>query len=112
MHKNIFSVASFIQLACLLVILSIAPDSFAEIFKCVDETTGKIAFTDHACPDDTPGEYQPTGTTNADTRSASPNRAGSGALRNEKGPTGSQKWVGRAKEVGTQQKPEPDSTAR
>jgi len=39
----------------------------AEIFKCIDESTGKMTFTDTACPDKGTGTYVPVKPTNLDT---------------------------------------------
>jgi len=49
-----------------LLNLSFTPVSVAEIFKCVDEATGKLAFTDQACPNDQSGKHQPVGSRNFD----------------------------------------------
>ena len=35
-----------------------------EVFKCVDKTTGKLTFTDRACPDKGFGDYVPVGPAN------------------------------------------------
>lgn len=56
----------YLHTAILLVSLSFAGNSLAEISKCVDPATGKVSFTDHACPDKTPGYHQPIGSTNID----------------------------------------------
>lgn len=50
----------------LLVLLAFAPVSIAEVFKCVDAVTGKMAFTDHACPNNQPGQHHSVGDTNSD----------------------------------------------
>ncbi len=42
----------------------------AEVFKCVDESTGKTTFTDTACPDKRAGNYIPVRTANGDSGSA------------------------------------------
>jgi hypothetical protein len=49
-----------------LLTLSFTPVSVAEIFKCVDEATGNLAFTDQACPNDQSGNHLPVGSTNFD----------------------------------------------
>ncbi len=49
-----------------LLTLSFTPLSVAEVFKCVDEATGELAFTDQACPNDQSGKHQPIGSTNFD----------------------------------------------
>tara|TARA_R110002049_G_scaffold188251_7_gene356610 strand:- start:3013 stop:3474 length:462 start_codon:yes stop_codon:yes gene_type:complete len=38
----------------------------AQVFKCVDEATGKTTFTDTACPDKGVGNYVPVERTNSD----------------------------------------------
>jgi hypothetical protein len=110
MQNRTFSLSSATQIVSLLAALSMAPDAFAEIFKCVDKATGKVAFTDHACPDDTPGKSQPVGSTNVDTDSGAPNKAGTQTVRKESPSTGRHQWVDRAVGAGNQQKtgaPEP-----
>ncbi len=43
--------------ACALVALLFVPVATqAGVFMCVDPVSGKKTFTDHACPDDGPGE--------------------------------------------------------
>ena len=54
------------------VLLAVSQSSFSEIFKCVDKTTGRTAFTDKACPDDTPGVHQSIGSANIDGGYADP----------------------------------------
>ena len=49
-----------------LCLLLFVPFASAEIYKCVDEVTGKMTFTDTACPDKTAGGYVPVGTANRD----------------------------------------------
>ncbi len=44
--------------------LSLAPVSVAEVYKCFDEATGELAFTDQACPNDQSGNHHPIGTKN------------------------------------------------
>ena len=49
---------NFHKLFCLATFLTLAPHSAAEVFKCVDKSTGKVSFTDQACPNDQQGESQ------------------------------------------------------
>jgi hypothetical protein len=52
----------------LLVVLALgwSGSVSAEVFRCVDEATGSVAFTDKDCPDKTAGEYIPVGKANGD----------------------------------------------
>jgi Domain of unknown function (DUF4124) len=50
----------------LLVLLSICTTASAEVFKCVDKATGKMSFTDKACPNSQPGSHQAVSSTNGD----------------------------------------------
>ena len=102
--------SKFIYTVLLLLLLAVAPDISAEIFKCIDKATGQIAFTDQACPDNTPGNYQPIGSTNIDTDSASLNEAGSKALRDGAKRTSHQTWVSRAKDAESQPTARPAAT--
>jgi hypothetical protein len=104
MQNRTFSLSKLFQILSLLAALPMAPDAFAEIFKCVDKATGKTVFTDHACPDDTPGEAQAIGSTNVDTNSGAPNKAGTPSPREVSPSTGRHQWVDRAAEAGNQQK--------
>ncbi len=53
--------------AVALVGVLICPSSvFAEVFKCIDEATGKMTFTDVACPDKGTGDYVPVKSANGD----------------------------------------------
>lgn len=61
-----YSSMLFFKTAALLGLLSFSVGSPAEVFKCVDKATGKMAFTDKACPDNTTGDYLPVGKTNSD----------------------------------------------
>jgi len=58
--------ASFFKLIGFLAILAIAPDSTGDVFKCVDKSTGKMTFTDHACPNDQLGQTQGVRPANSD----------------------------------------------
>ena len=109
-----FQRSKFAQLAVLMLLPAIALPTSAEIFKCIDKATGQIAFTDQACPDNTPGNYQPIGSTNIDTDSAALNEAGSKALRDGAKRTSHQTWVSRAKDAESQPaaKPAPTTAAR
>lgn len=105
-----FRRSEFAQLAVLLLLPVIALHTSAEIFKCIDKSTGQMAFTDQACPDNTPGNYQPIGSTNIDTDSAALNEAGSKALRDGAKPTSHQAWVSRAKNAESKPVAKPAST--
>jgi len=47
-------------------LITFSPGSLGQVFKCVDEATGKMTFTDTACPDKGTGDYIPVAPTNAD----------------------------------------------
>lgn len=49
-----------------VVLLTITPSARAQIFKCLDGVTGKITFTDVACPDKGTGDYIPVELANGD----------------------------------------------
>ena len=56
----------FVQGYLLIGILLLPFYAAAEVFKCRDEATGKITFTDTACPDKGTGDYVPVGQANSD----------------------------------------------
>lgn len=99
-------VKALIRVVGLLLLLAIAGGSSAGIYKCVDEATGEIAFTDKDCPDKTPGNYHPIGYTNSDSGSASLNEAGTRALRNGVKRTGNQQSLDQSGKTNQQPKPE------
>ena len=92
MLPNYFFYRAFIKLVGMLVLFSISHNSFA-VFKCIDESTGAITFTDQACPDVTQGEYHPIGYTNSDSDSASLNDAGNKAIKDGIAKSNSRKVV-------------------
>ena len=49
-----------------LLLFLMAPFSYGEVFKCVDQQTGKITLTDIACPNKGTGDYVPVQPTNGD----------------------------------------------
>ena len=58
--------SKFAPAAALVGLLAISPSALAEVYKCVDEATGKMTFTDSACPDKGTGDYVPVGPANSD----------------------------------------------
>jgi len=89
----------------MFIFLSISPSSLA-IFKCVDESTGELTFTDQACPNVTQGEYHPIGYTNSDSDSASLNSAGTKALKDGIANSKSRKPVTQVETVGASRQTE------
>ena len=61
-----FPPRQFCHLAGFLVVLTIAPTSLAEVYKCVNEATGRVTFSDKDCPSRTAGESISVGNTNSD----------------------------------------------
>ena len=66
MRTNNYSSTLFSNVVPLLLLLSFSTGSAAQVFKCVDQATGKTSFTDKACPDSKPGDYVPVGNANSD----------------------------------------------
>ena len=56
--------------------LALSTSVSGEVFKCVDETTEKVTFTDKACPDKGVGNYVPLEPANVDSGYASGREAG------------------------------------
>jgi len=54
------------KISWVLALFVFSPASVADVFRCVDEATGKVAFTDKDCPDKTAGVYIPVKPANAD----------------------------------------------
>ena len=48
------------------MVFLIAGIAHAEVFKCVDPSTGQMTFTDTACPDKGTGDYVPVQPANGD----------------------------------------------
>ena len=96
----------------LAVLLAIAPSSFAEIFKCIDKTTGKMAFTDQACPDDTSGAYQAVGSTNMDSGFDEADAARRQNARKKEADEFRRGWTSHNKEVAAEAKREIRQRAR
>ena len=99
---------SYLSKAILLLALCIAGNSTAEISRCVDSVTGKVSFTDQACPDKTPGNHQPVGSTNIDDDAASHNVQKKSVSGTQKPQAHPERYQNRAHKVG-KQLPGPDS---
>ena len=48
------------------VLFLVSNVAHAEVFKCISESTGKVTFTDTACPDKGTGDYVPVKPANVD----------------------------------------------
>ena len=67
----------------------VANTAHAEVFKCVDKSTGKTTFTDTACPDKGTGTYVPVKPTNLDTANTEAARAAQARADYERNTTSS-----------------------
>jgi hypothetical protein len=82
-----------------VVLLTISPNSLAEVFKCVDEATGNMTFTDSACPGKGTGDYVPVAPTNADSGYPSTREiAASQRKRDQRAKARSAEWQNTAEE--------------
>ena len=107
MRLHLRAPTTLVKVVFFLIFWGISQSSFTEVFKCLDESTGKLTFTDQACPDNKPGAYQPVDSTNIDADSASQNTAaGTKSPRDGAQRKGNLRRVSRAKEAGNQPKTE------
>ena len=98
----------YLSKAILLLALCFTGNSMAEISRCVDSITGKVSFTDQACPDKTPGNHQAVGSTNIDDDSADHNVQKKSVSNSQKSQAHPERYQDRAHKIG-QQLPGPDS---
>lgn len=53
----------------LVLVFLMSATAHAQVFKCVDPATGKMTFTDKACPNQGTGDYVPIAPANGDSGS-------------------------------------------
>lgn len=98
----------YLNTTILLASLCVAGNAIAEISRCVDSVTGKVSFTDQACPDKTPGNHQAIGSTNIDDDSADRKVQKQSATGTPNPQAHPERYQNRAHKVG-KQLPGPDS---
>lgn len=92
--------------AALASLLVISPSALAEVFKCVDATTGKVTFTDVACPDKGSGDYVHVRPTNVDAGYSAGDQRRQSQSQSSDDQKGKPAWLRSANRVAAEQEAE------